>query len=284
MVKVLNVPVTLSNQIKISFPAEHVLLVTLNRPEAMNAMTPRMQADITGLFNWFNSEPELWVVIITGAGRIFCAGADLKAWRGQKYTLPQVTNDQENVVSSAYGFASISRRHTTTKPVICAVNGGAYGGGMELLLNCDIVISDEKATFALPEVKRGVIAAQGGIPRLARIAGHQLASEMLLLGRTVTAVEARDRFRFVNETVPLSSLLDTALSYAQRIVENSPDAVQSTKRGLIASLQHGSVEEAFLAHAWSPESKQAYLGENIKEGLNAFTEKRKPRWKNNSKL
>jgi len=284
MSKVLNVPVVLSNQTKISFPSQHVLLVSFNRPEALNAMTPDMEGDITRLMSWFDNEPELWVVIITGNGRIFCAGADLKAWATREHVSGQVTNDQEGVIANVYGFGSISRRRTSSKPIIAAVNGGAYGGGMEMLLNCDIVIADEKALFAMPEVKRGVVAALGGIPRLSRVAGHQLASEMLLLGRPVTAMEARDRFRFVNEIAPLSSLLETAISYARRIVENSPDAVQATKHALVTSIHEGGVEEAYLKHAWSSESRQAYLGSNIKEGLMAFSEKRKPVWSNPAKL
>lgn len=284
MTNVLNVPVALSNQTKISFPSQHVLLLTLNRPEALNAMTAEMERDIAMLMNWFDNEPELWVIIITGNGRIFCAGADLKAWYTRQHTDGQATNDHERTLANVYGFGAISRRRTSSKPMIAAVNGGAYGGGMEMLLNCDIIIADENAVFAMPEVKRGVVAALGGMPRLSRVAGHQLASEMLLLGRSVTATEARDRFRFVNEVVPLSSLLDTAISYAKRIIENSPDAVQSTKHALVSSLQEGGVDEAFIKHAWSSESKRVYLGTNIKEGLKAFTEKRKPVWTNPAKL
>jgi len=164
------------------------------------------------------------------------------------------------------------------------VNGGAYGGGVEILLNCDLVIASEDATLALPEVKRGVSAAQGGIPRLVQTAGRQLASELLLLGRPVTAHEACVRFGFVNKVVPKGEALSHALDWSREIVENSPDAVQSTKRAIVISLQHGNVEQATVANAWSAEARRLYKGENIKEGLKAFAEKRKPSWMNPAKL
>jgi enoyl-CoA hydratase/carnithine racemase len=171
-----------------------------------------------------------------------------------------------------------------SKPIIAAVNGIAFGGGMEMILNCDLVIASEDAVFALPEVKRGVVASQGGIPRIKAAVGHQLASEMLLLGRTVSAVEAYERFGFVNMVVPKAQLLQTAIEWAFMITQNSPDAVQSTKRALIETAKHGDVEQATVAHIRSPESTRTYQGENIKEGLQAFQEKRKPIWTNPAKL
>ncbi|KDQ62905.1 hypothetical protein JAAARDRAFT_168207 [Jaapia argillacea MUCL 33604] len=275
-------PPTHSSEIEVSFPAEHVFQLTLNRPKSLNAMTPQMEADINNLLNWFDEEQSLWVVIITGAGRLFCAGADLKAWSNRQQG--GQSNEQEGIVTSPHGFGAVSRRSVSSKPMIAAANGGAYGGGVEMLLNCDLVITGDDAQFALPEVKRGVIASQGVIPRLAKVAGHQLASEMLLLGRTITAREALDRFHFINCVVPKSAVLATAVEWAQQIVQNSPDAVQCTKRGLILAGQHGNIEQAVIAHAWSPESKREYKGANIKEGLKAFSEKRKPVWTNPAKL
>ncbi|EPQ60279.1 ClpP/crotonase [Gloeophyllum trabeum ATCC 11539] len=279
-----------SAELKVSFPAEHVLQLTLNRPKALNAMTPQMEADINNILNWFDNEESLWfvrmlyiaAVIITGEGRAFCAGADLKAWN-EKQSSGQA-NEQEMLAGSVHGFGSISRRSKTSKPIIAAVNGGTYGGGLEMLLNCDIVIASEEAQFALPEVKRGVLAAQGVIPRIAKIAGHQLASELLLLGRPISAAEAQTRFRFVNQIVPASKVLPTAVEWAKQIVANSPDAVQCTKRGLILAGQHGNFEQATLALAWSPEARRLYNSANIKEGLKAFSEKRKPSWSNPAKL
>ncbi|TDL26351.1 ClpP crotonase [Rickenella mellea] len=280
-----------SEQLIVSIPAEHVLLLRFNRPRSLNAMTPTMHSDIKAILDWFDEEPSLWCVlvgIVTGEGRAFCAGADLKAWNKDQQS--GRSNEQELVASSVHGFGAISRRTVSSKPIIAAVNGSAYGGGVEMLLNCDLVIASEDAVFALPEVKRGVVAAQGGkgtvvfIPRISGTAGHQFASEMLLLGDTISASDARNRFAFVNLVVPKAEVLTQALKWANTICQNSPDAVQSTKRGLILTRQLGGVEQATVAHAWSSESKRAYKGTNIKEGLKAFAEKRSPSWSNPAKL
>ncbi|KJA28330.1 hypothetical protein HYPSUDRAFT_33681 [Hypholoma sublateritium FD-334 SS-4] len=265
-----------STEVKVSFPEEHILLLALNRPKFLNAMTPQMSEDLKNLLDWFEDEASLWVVIVTGEGRVFCAGADLKAWNNDQQS--GNSKEQESIVANVHGFGSLSRR-SSNKPIIAAVRGGAYGGGMEILLNCDLVVAAEDAKFALPEVKRGVVAIQGGIPRLEHITGHQLASEMLLLGKTVDSTDARNRFGFVNFIVPPSQVIATAISTAQQIISNSPDAVQSTKLGLLLAQKH-NVSEAVLTHAWSAHSKQVYKGDNIKEGLKAFTEKRAPIWIN----
>ncbi|KAF8902192.1 enoyl-CoA hydratase [Gymnopilus junonius] len=265
-----------SEEIKVEFPSRHVLLLKFNRPSALNAMTPQMSDDLKRLLDWFEDEPELWVVIVTGEGRLFCAGADLKAWNNDQQS--GKSNEQEGVVATVHGFGSISRRQSV-KPIIAAVNGGAYGGGLEMVVNCDIVITTVGAKFAFPEVKRGVVAIQGGIPRLAKIAGHQVGIRNALSGRTVDAAEARDRFGFVNTIVPASELIRTALATAEQIVANSPDAVQSTKAALLLSQKH-NFTETVLTHAWGPQSKQVYKGANIKEGLKAFSEKRAPVWTN----
>ncbi|EIW83598.1 ClpP crotonase [Coniophora puteana RWD-64-598 SS2] len=270
-----------SEQLKISFPAEHVMLLTLNRPKRLNAVGPQLNSDIGAVLNWFEDQPSLWVVIVTGEGRAFCAGADLMAWNEAQQSGD--SNESQMLASSLHGFGQISRRQTSNKPIIAAVNGSAYGGGVEMILNCDLVVASDKATFALPEVKRGVVAAQGVIPRLARVSGHQLASEMLLLGNNVSAAEARDRFGFVNRVVPADTVLSTALDLAKDIISNSPDSVQSSKRGLILS-QQLPVEEAVRAHALGDAGRRVYKSENIREGLMAFAEKRKPKWKSPAKL
>ncbi|KAI0673640.1 enoyl-CoA hydratase/carnithine racemase [Trametes maxima] len=272
-----------SDEIKVAFPQEHVLLLTFNRPKSLNAVTPTMTDDVKAVLDWFDSEPSLWIVIITGEGRAFCAGADLIEWN-KRQAGGGAEEDQQRIIRDVDGFASISRRYGSSKPMIAAVNGGAYGGGVEMILNCDLVIASEEAMLALPEVKRGVVAVQGGMPRLARIAGHQLASEMLLLGKPISAKDAATRFGFVNKVVPKAEVLSTALAWAAEIAQNSPDAVQSTKRALLLANRHGSVEDTVVAHVSSKESKRAFTSENILEGLKAFTEKRKPSWKNPAKL
>jgi enoyl-CoA hydratase/carnithine racemase len=274
------IPPSVSDELQLDFPAEHVIVMTLNRPKALNAMSTTMANDLKRVLSWFEAENQLWVAILTGNGRLFCAGADLKAWNelAQKGN----TNHQETVAATVHGFGSVSRRHSC-KPIIAAVVGGAHGGGMEMLVNCDLVVASSDAKFSFPEVKRGVVAILGGIPRLARICGHQKASELLLLGKTVNASEAQIQFGFVNVVVPADQVLPTAIEIAKRITSNSPDAVQSTKLALLLAQKH-NVEETFYSHIWSAEAKRVYEGENIKEGLRAFVEKRTPRWKSPAKL
>lgn len=280
-------PPTTSHELIVAFPAEHVMQLTLNRPAARNAMSPTLEADIGRTLAWFDAQPGLWVAIITGNGRVFCAGADLKAWEKETSDSNVKTNrhSPEGIVALTHGFGAISRRTASCKPLIAAVVGGAFGGGVEMLLNCDLVIAADDATFGLPEVKVGVVPAAGGIPRLVATAGRQLASEMMLFGRTVTAQEAFSRFGFVNKIVPKEQVIPEALNWANAIIRDcSPDAVQSTKRGIILAWQHGDVDEAMVKHALSAESVRHYAGENIKEGLRAFGEKRKPKWSNPAKL
>ncbi|GJE86230.1 enoyl-CoA hydratase/carnithine racemase [Phanerochaete sordida] len=273
-----------SEEIKVSFPAEHVLLLTLNRPKALNAMTPAMDADIDRILTWVEEVPSIWVSIITGEGRAFCAGADLIAWNKRAHSTKTPESECKDAELQRNGFGAISRRQSWCKPLIAAVNGGTYGGGTELVLNCDIVVASEDAVFATPEVKRGVVAIMGVIPRLARVAGHQLAAEMLLLGRNVTAQEAATRFGFVNKVVPKAEVVKTAVEWAQEIVGNSPDSVQSTKRALMLASQLGDVEDVVVAHTRSKEMLRVYGSENLKAGLRAFSEKKKPVWKNPAKL
>ncbi|KIP11753.1 hypothetical protein PHLGIDRAFT_27759 [Phlebiopsis gigantea 11061_1 CR5-6] len=275
---------THSNEIKVSFPVDHVMLLTLNRPKSLNAMTPAMDSDIDKVLTWFEDEPSLWVSILTGEGRAFCAGADLIAWNDRAHSDKTPESEAEDGAKHVNGFGSISRRQSSCKPMIAAVNGGSYGGGTEMVLNCDIVIASEEAVFALPEVKRGVLASMGVIPRLARVAGHQLAAEMLLLGRPVSAHEAAARFGFVNKVVPKSDVITTALAWAKEIAGNSPDSVQATKRALILSNQLGDVEDVVKTHFRSKEMLRVYASDNIKNGLLAFAQKRKPTWGNPAKL
>ncbi|KIY44639.1 ClpP/crotonase [Fistulina hepatica ATCC 64428] len=271
-----------SKQLVVDIPAEHVLQVTFNRPEVLNAMNPTMTSDMEAVLKSFEQEPELWVLIVAGDGRLFCAGADLKAWNDELQGGQDSVEGQHRTFMDQYGFASLSKRQSR-KPIIAAVTGGAYGGGVELLLNCDLVVADASSKFALPEVKRGVIAGAGGIPRLFNASGHQRASEMLLLGGTISVEDARDRFGFVNYIVPRAAVLSRALQLAVAITHNSPDAVQATKRGLLLAQRH-NVDEAVTKSAMSAESNRAYGGHNIKEGLQAFAMRRSPKWRNPAKL
>ncbi|GHU33319.1 hypothetical protein FACS1894166_08680 [Bacilli bacterium] len=176
------------------------------------------------------------------------------------------------------GFGALSRRNGR-KPIIAAVNGLAYGGGTEIIVNCDMVVAAKKATFALPEVKRGVVAVAGALPRIVRTIGRPRAMEMALTGRTVPAQEAFE-WGLINRVVGDGDgeVVAAAVEYAKMIAENSPDAVIVSREGIKMGWEGVGAEEGsrLLIENWYP---RLVAGDNIKEGLRAFVEKRKPQWK-----
>ncbi|CAH0055521.1 unnamed protein product [Clonostachys solani] len=258
--------------LRLTFPAPRVLLIRMDRPKALNAMTTAAQWEMDSVWKWFDAEPNLSIAILTGTGRAFSAGADLKEWNGSM--APDA--DPSKRMGKAPEFTPLSRR-MGKKPVIAAVNGLAMGGGCEFVVNCDIVLAAEDATFGLPEVKRGVAAIGGALPRLIRNIGLQRASEFALTGRTATAAEM-ESWGIVNRIVPRNGdLIKEAVSLAATIAENSPDSIICTRAGLRQGWQT-DVETA-VSETLSKEFEELQRGENILEGLKAFTEKRKPVWK-----
>lgn len=258
--------------LRLSFPAPRVLLVRMDRPKALNAMSTAAQWEMDSVWKWLDREPSLSIAIITGTGRAFSAGADLKEWNGSM----AADADPEKRMGKAPEFTPLSRRKGK-KPIIAAVNGLAMGGGCEFVVNCDIVLAADEATFGLPEVKRGVAAIGGALPRLIRSIGLQRASEFALTGRTVTAQEMHE-WGIVNRVVSLKDLLPAAISLASEIARNSPDSIVCTRAGLRQGWDTAAVEEA-VDVTLGREFDELQKGENILEGLQAFSEKREPRWK-----
>ena len=198
----------------------HVLTVTINRPEVMNALHPPSQLEFHEVWNEFHGDENLWVGIITGAGeRAFSAGNDLKyqAAGGGMAAIPES------------GFAGLTSRFNLTKPVIAAVNGVAMGGGMEIALACDLIIASDNAKFALPEPKVGLAALAGGMQRLPRQIGMKNAMGMMLTGRHVEALEAKE-LGIVNQVVPLTELITTANGWAKQIEACSPMSIRATNK------------------------------------------------------
>ncbi|TRX95058.1 hypothetical protein FHL15_004143 [Xylaria flabelliformis] len=258
--------------LKLSYPAPRVLLVRMDRPKDLNAMSTTGQWEMDSVWKWFDLEPRLSVAIITGTGRAFSAGADLKEWNNSMSD----DADPKNRMGNSPAFKPLSRR-LGKKPVIAAVNGLAMGGGCEFVVNCDLVVAADDAYFGLPEVKRGLAAIGGALPRLIRTIGLQRASEFALTGRKVTAQEMY-QWGIVNKVVPKDQVVAEAVKYAGMIAQNSPDAIICTRAGLRQGWETASVERAV---EWTLENQFAELqrGDNIREGLLAFAEKREPQWK-----
>jgi crotonobetainyl-CoA hydratase len=249
---------------------EHVLLVILNRPEARNAVNGPLTLAVGSALEEAENDPDVRAVVLTGAGDVsFCAGADLKAIaRGESLNPPG---------SEAWGFAGVVN-HPISKPVVAAVNGAAFGGGTEIVLASDLAVASETATFGLPEVRRGLIAAAGGLVRLPEQLPRKVAMQMILTGRPIDAGTAL-RWGLVNEVVGPDRVLETALSLAHQIAANAPLAVQASKR-VAQGIRDGSVPAE--ADAWAANDHEilALMGsEDAMEGPVAFAEKREPRWK-----
>lgn len=260
----------------VSFPSEHVLLVTLNRPKQLNAIPVTSHPLFDDLWRWYESEPTLRCAILTGTGRAFCAGADLKEWNSRN-----TASAKPKRKWASAGFAGLSNRGGK-KPVIAAVNGLCLGGGMETALNCDMIIASADAVFGLPEVKRGVIALAGALPRLVRTVGKQRASEMALLGRHYDA-QTMYAWGVVNRVVEKGRpVLDEALAWAAEVAGNSPDSVLATREGLRLGWEPLGPEVATEVVERGVYGRMEGA-ENMVEGVMSFVEKRKPLWRD-SKL
>lgn len=246
----------------------HILTVTINRPEVMNALHPKANAELAGVWDEFQADPELWVGIITGAGdRAFSAGNDLKhqASGGDMSGMP------------ATGFAGLTSRFDLDKPVIAAVNGVAMGGGFEIALACDIIVASEQAVFALPEPRVGLAALAGGLQRLPRMIPLKHAMGMILTGRRVPAAEGRE-LGFVTDVVPHGDLMKRAREWADQILECSPLSVRASKQTVMRSLDVASLEESMQLGKY-PAIGEMVRSEDFVEGPLAFAEKRPPQWK-----
>ncbi|MPZ99154.1 MAG: hypothetical protein GEU80_07420 [Dehalococcoidia bacterium] len=249
----------------------YALIVTMNRPEAMNALNGEVRAGILDGLRRAQQDPEIRAVIITGAGdRAFSAGADLKERAAQ--------NDAGGTQPGAFwdpGDPQLQRGLEFWKPTIAAVNGFALGGGCELAMACDIRVASDRAVFGQPEVTRGAIPGAGGTQRLPRLIPFGVALELLMTGRHIDAQEAH-RLGLVNHVVPHEQLLDKAISIAEEIAANAPLAVMAAKeaayRGREQSLLDGLRLEGL-------ENRIVRASEDAREGPRAFAEKRKPNYR-----
>lgn len=238
-----------------------ILIVTINRPDAKNAMNKAAAEGISAAMDRLEAEGELRCAVLTGAGGTFCSGMDLKGFlRGESPSI------------EGRGFGGLSQ-WTPKKPIIAAVDGYALAGGMELALSCDLIVANSAARFGIPEAKRGLAAAAGGLIKLPRQIPPRVAMELALTGDFIDAARAYE-LGFVNRVVDGPSL-DAALELAGRIAENGPLALIASKAIIRDS------------HTWSDAEmwdKQAsyiapvFMSQDAREGAAAFAEKRKPNW------
>ncbi|MDB5374530.1 MAG: Enoyl-CoA hydratase [Belnapia sp.] len=243
----------------------HIALVTINRPEARNAVNSDVAAGIEAAVNRVEADPELWAVVLTGAGpHAFCAGADLKA----------VSAGRSNTLAgSRNGFGGFVRAQRT-KLWIAAAQGHALAGGLELLLACDLAIAAEAATFGLPEVKRSLVAGAGGVFRLPRALPKAVALHMIATGDPISAATALQH-GLVNAVLPAAEVVPAALALARKICGNAPIAVRES---LAIARQAAELDEETLWTLSRAASERMRTTEDFQEGPRAFVEKRAPRW------
>lgn len=243
-----------------------IAVVTINRPERMNALHPPANFELHEIWNDFEQDPEVWIGVLTGAGeKAFSAGNDLK------YT---AEHGMGMVRMAESGFGGIANRSTCWKPIIAAVNGFALGGGFEMALACDIIIAADHARLGLPEPRVGLMAGAGGVHRLPRMIPHKIAMGYMLTGKHMTAQEAH-QWGVVNEVVPLAELMPTVERWANEILECAPLSVRATKQATLTGLDRPLDVALNLNYS---ETANMRRSEDTVEGPRAFAEKRKPNW------
>jgi enoyl-CoA hydratase len=239
-------------------------LITLNRPQALNALNNQLMHEMMEALETFDKDDDIGAMVITGSEKAFAAGADIKEM-ADKTALQMMDADH---------VAVFGRIRTIRKPVIAAVSGWALGGGCEVALSCDMIVASDSAKFGQPEINIGVIPGAGGTQRLVRAVGKAIAMEMILNNRTLTAPEALQH-GLVNRVVSVSDYLNEALKLAEEIASRAPLAIRAAKRMINQSY------ESTLTEGLEEEKRVFYSlfsSKDQKEGMQAFVEKRKPNW------
>lgn len=245
---------------------ERVAVMTIRRPEARNAVNADVATGMEAAIDRLEDSDDVWVGVITGEGSVFSAGADLKAI---------AAGQAAGLSTKKGGFAGLARRQRT-KPIIAAVDGPALAGGCEIVLSCDLVVASSAARFGIPEVKRSLIAAAGGLFRLADALPRNVAMELALTGNPIDAGRAH-ALGLVNELVDEGKALDAAIALANRICENAPVAVRES-RNVVRAARWGADEEELWKVTNEAMARVAGT-EDFAEGPRAFIEKRAPEWK-----
>jgi len=244
-----------------------IATIIFNRPEALGALTVKGWRELHEALVEFRDNDELWVAIITGTGdKAFCSGADIKDM------LPFI---KKTAKKSWQQPATIMRGLDLWKPLIAALNGLTLGGGLEIAVSCDIRVASENAKFGFPEVKVGMFPGGGGMQRLPRLIPQGIAAELIFTGKIIDAQEAY-RIGLVNKVVPQDKLMQTAKELAENICEVGPLAVRTAKEAMIKGMSLGLEEGLRLESTLAP---GVVFSEDFEEGITAFAEKRKPKFK-----
>lgn len=247
----------------------HVARLTINRPEAMNAMSVAMLSDLTRAVERYAADDEAWVAILCGAGKAFCTGGDLKEALGMLGD-----NPKNFYAMPRQGLEAFALLRRSPKPTIAAVHGYCMAGGLLMANACDLIVAGESTRFGIPETSVGMPTM--GYLDLWKSMGPRVFMEKVLTAETFGAAEAQ-ACGLVNRVVPDADVLDAAQAMAQRIAQNSPRCVQAHVQAVRLSVKHGPEVLDDLRHAiWDP----VVYGQDIQEGLAAFRERRKPEWKN----
>ena len=256
-----------------SMPPHNIIVTTqanysviqLNRPEVLNALNMKLMEELVDALEALDKDPEVRCIVLTGNDKAFAAGADITEMAGAS-SIEMLTRDQ---------FSRWDRIRKIKKPIIAAVSGFALGGGCEIAMTCDMIVASETAKFGQPEINIGVIPGAGGTQRLTRAVGKVKAMEMVLTGRMISAEEAL-RWGLINKIVPVEYYLEEAKAWAREIAANPPVAVRLAKEAVLKAF------DTTIEGGLEFERKNFYLlfaSEDQKEGMKAFTEKRKAEWK-----
>jgi enoyl-CoA hydratase/carnithine racemase len=243
----------------------HVEILTINRPEARNAINGAVSTAMGSIMDELAEDADCWVVVITGSGdKAFSAGMDLKAFS---------SGEGGGILGASGGFAGLTQRDFP-KPIIAAVNGSALAGGFEIMLSCDLVVAADHATFGIPEAKRGLVAGAGGLIRMPKRLPMAVALELAMTGDAIDAERAY-ALGLVNKVVPMGVLLDEAIALAERIAANAPLAVRYSKSVMKRAAELSEAE------GWKINAEAVgvvFSSADAMEGPIAFAEKRPPHW------
>jgi crotonobetainyl-CoA hydratase len=250
--------------------ADHVARVTIDRPRVLNALSPAAEDELRDIWLRVEGDRDVWVVVVTGTGeRAFCVGADMSAQETGATGLEYWARERPG------GFGGLATRRTLHVPVIAAVNGHAIGGGLEMLLGCDIVVAVEGARFGLSEPRVGRIPLDGGVFQLVRQLPYRLAMSMLLTGQQITAADAY-RYGLINEVVPRAKLEETVQRWVNDVLACAPLSLRAIKE-MVLRAEAMRVEDATRMRL--PRLVEALRSEDSAEGVEAFREKRRPVWR-----